>query len=139
MVSIIPEYRSWRTQRCRSNSCRAQGQGYQRWRLPLGGQLCSAFSQPQTKAQRGQGHTAHEEQRQEWTQICSSNPQAAGNETLTWGELHGLGAQRRDGLIPLGISQGGFMEEAVFDLTLRGERALGWGEGGASMCRGAEA
>lgn len=31
------------------------------------------------------------------------------------------------------------MEEAVFDLTLRGERALGWGEGGASMCRGAEA
>lgn len=30
------------------------------------------------------------------------------------------------------------MEEAVFDLILRGERVLGWGEGGVSMCRGVE-
>lgn len=44
---------------------------------------------------------------------------------MAQGELNvSLSARRRDGLIPLGASRGGFREQVVFALTQTGERVL---------------
>lgn len=93
------------------------------------------FPAPSKARERGQGHMADEEGAKAGLALdlqFKPPQQQRPLHTVNWC----FGAQRRDGLTPLGTPGGGFMEEVVFTLTLTGERAPGVGE--ESMCKSVE-